>query len=72
MGISMGKLLIILAIVLIIVGGKRLRRLGADLGASIHGLRTALSEEEEIKKTNPDDIGHKGIQKEKNTNSPIS
>jgi sec-independent protein translocase protein TatA len=43
-GISIWQLLIILAIVLILFGGKRLRTLGSDLGTTIRGFRDAMKE----------------------------
>lgn len=44
MGISIWQLLIILAIVLVLFGAKRLRNLGTDLGASVRGFRDAMKE----------------------------
>lgn len=44
-GISIWQLLIILVIVLVIFGAKRLRNLGSDLGASVKGFRDAMKEE---------------------------
>jgi sec-independent protein translocase protein TatA len=44
MGISVTKLLIILAIVILFFGTKRLKNVGADLGAAIKGFRSALNE----------------------------
>lgn len=38
------QLLIVLAIVVLIFGGKRLRTLGSDLGASIKGFKDATRE----------------------------
>jgi sec-independent protein translocase protein TatA len=46
MGISIWQLLIILAIVLVLFGAKRLRNLGTDLGASVKGFRSAMKEDE--------------------------
>jgi sec-independent protein translocase protein TatA len=46
MGISIWQLLIILAIVLVLFGAKRLRGLGSDLGASVKGFRDAMREGE--------------------------
>lgn len=46
MGISIWQLLIILAIVLVLFGAKRLRNLGSDLGASVRGFRDAVKEGE--------------------------
>lgn len=52
MGISIWQLLIILAIVLVLFGAKRLRNLGGDLGASVKGFRDAMKEgKEEAEKT---------------------
>jgi sec-independent protein translocase protein TatA len=45
MGISVWQLLIILAIVLVLFGAKRLRNVGGDLGAAVKGFRSAVSEE---------------------------
>ena len=43
-GISVSSLLIILVIVLVLFGGKRLRSLGDDLGGAIKGFRTAVKD----------------------------
>lgn len=44
-GIGIGQLLIILAIVLLLFGGKRLRNLGGDLGTAIKGFRSSVKED---------------------------
>jgi sec-independent protein translocase protein TatA len=44
MGISIWQLLIILAIVLVLFGAKRLRNVGSDLGGAIKGFRQAMKE----------------------------
>ena len=46
-GLSIGHLLLVLAIVLILFGPKRLKTLGSDLGTAIKGFRSAVKEEEE-------------------------
>ncbi len=46
-GISIWQLLIILVIVLLLFGAKRLRNVGSDLGAAVKGFKKAVSEEEE-------------------------
>ncbi|WP_455216964.1 Sec-independent protein translocase subunit TatA [Kaarinaea lacus] len=46
MGISIWQLLIILAIVLLLFGAKRLRNVGSDLGSAVKGFKNAMSEEE--------------------------
>ena len=47
MGPSIWQLLIILAIVLLLFGAKRLRNLGGDMGAAIKGFRSAMKDGEE-------------------------
>jgi|TARA_B110000014_G_C19933199_1_gene482786 sec-independent protein translocase protein TatA len=49
-GISVWQLLIILAIIVLIFGPKRLKNLGSDLGNSIKGFRKAIKEEDKEKK----------------------
>jgi sec-independent protein translocase protein TatA len=44
-GIGIWQLVVILAIVLLLFGGKRLGSLGSDLGSAITGFRRALREE---------------------------
>ena len=46
-GISIWQLLIILAIVIMLFGTKRLRTLGSDLGSAIKGFRKSMQEEGE-------------------------
>ncbi len=52
-GISIWQLLIILLIVLVLFGAKKLRTLGGDLGSAVKGFRNAMKEgeEDEIAKT---------------------
>lgn len=44
-GISVWQLLIILAIVIMLFGTKRLRTLGSDLGSAVKGFRKSMSDE---------------------------
>ncbi len=53
-GISIWQLLIILAIVVMLFGTKRLRTLGSDLGSAIKGFRSSMSSEE-AKPDEPED-----------------
>jgi sec-independent protein translocase protein TatA len=46
-GISIWQLLIILVIVLLLFGTKRLRTLGTDLGGAIKGFRTSMNTDPE-------------------------
>ena len=44
MGISIGQLLIILAIVALLFGTKKLRNVGGDIGSAIKSFRNALKD----------------------------
>lgn len=46
MGFSIPHLLVVLAIVIVVFGTKRLRNLGADLGGAIKGFKNAMKEGE--------------------------
>ncbi len=48
MGINLPHLLILLAIVLVLFGTKKLRNLGSDLGGAISGFKKAMKEEENM------------------------
>jgi sec-independent protein translocase protein TatA len=48
-GISIWQLLIILVIVLLVFGTKRLKTLGGDLGNAIKGFRKAMDQDEDKK-----------------------
>ncbi|HHJ17583.1 MAG TPA: twin-arginine translocase TatA/TatE family subunit [Gammaproteobacteria bacterium] len=45
MGISIWQLLIVLAIVLVLFGAKRMRGLGSDLGGAIKGFKQAMNDD---------------------------
>lgn len=45
-GLGVWELLIILAIVLLLFGPRRLKTLGSDLGTAIKGFRSAVSDDE--------------------------
>lgn len=47
MGISMWQLLIILVIVVLLFGTKRLKNIGSDLGGAIKGFKSAVTDEKE-------------------------
>lgn len=46
MGISIWQLLIVLAIVLLLFGTKRLRNMGGDVGSAIKNFKSAVKKEE--------------------------
>lgn len=45
-GISIWQIAIIVIVVAVLFGGKRLRNLGGDLGASLKGFKKAMKDEE--------------------------
>lgn len=53
-GISIWQLLIILAIVIMLFGTKRLRTLGSDLGSAVKGFRKTMSDDGEAGKPGDD------------------
>ncbi len=55
MGLSVTHLLVVLAIVIVVFGTKRLRNIGTDLGGAIKGFRSAIKDGEENK--SPEDKG---------------
>jgi sec-independent protein translocase protein TatA len=57
-GISMWQLLILLLIVVLVFGTKRLRNMGGDLGAAVKGFRKGMEEvkDEPEEKLEPDQI----------------
>jgi len=46
MGFGVTELIIILVIVLVLFGAKRLKNVGSDLGGAIKGFKSAVKEEE--------------------------
>ncbi len=53
-GFGLTELLVVLAIVLLIFGPKRLKNIGADLGNAIKGFRTAVTDDEKQSDAEPD------------------
>ncbi len=45
-GISIWQLAVTVIVIAVLFGGKRLRNLGGDLGASLKGFKNAMKEEE--------------------------
>ena len=58
MGISIWQLLIVLAIVLVIFGAKRLRTLGGDLGSAVKNFREAVRDSGADDKSETEQIEH--------------
>ena len=64
MGISIWQLLIILLIVVVLFGTKKLRNIGGDLGGAIKNFRQSMREGETAEEEKPS--GDKLAQEEKN------
>ena len=50
-GISIWQLLIVAVIVILLFGTKKLRNLGSDLGSSIKGFNKAITDADDLDKT---------------------
>jgi sec-independent protein translocase protein TatA len=69
MGISIWQLLIVLGIVILLFGTKKLRNIGGDLGGAIRGFKKSMNEDDsDDKNTNPDSL-EKG---DKSSDSPAA
>jgi sec-independent protein translocase protein TatA len=55
-GISVPQLLIVLAIVLLVFGTKRMTSLGSDLGGAIRGFRKAMQDGKEVPERTDDAV----------------
>lgn len=55
-GISIWQLLIILAIIVLIFGTKKLKNMGGDIGGAVKGFKKAMSDEDAKNSDNPDAI----------------
>lgn len=63
-GISMWQLLILLLIVVLVFGTKRLRNMGGDLGAAVKGFRKGMEDvQAEDEKLEPDQITNEPAEK---------
>lgn len=60
-GISIWQLLIVLAIVVMLFGTKRLRNIGGDLGSAIKGFKNSMNEDDEKKVSDDDDAETEAI-----------
>ncbi len=56
MGISIWQLLIVLGIVILLFGTKKLRNIGTDLGGAIRGFKKSMSDEEDVQRNQPDSL----------------
>ena len=53
MGIGMRELVVILLVVLLVFGAKKLRTIGSDLGAAVRGFKKSMNEGEDEEMTPP-------------------
>ena len=60
MGIGMRELILILLVVLVVFGTKKLRTIGSDLGGAVRGFKKAMSDEENKKGNSEEDEEDKG------------
>jgi len=58
-GISIWQLLIVLGIVILLFGTKKLRNIGSDLGGAIRGFKKSMNEEESKTPADPDSLEDK-------------
>jgi len=56
----MRELVVILLVVLVVFGAKKLRSVGSDLGAAVRGFKKAMSEGEEEQSAPPKQIRSEG------------
>jgi sec-independent protein translocase protein TatA len=66
-GIGPGSLLLILVIVVLLFGTKKLKNIGGDLGGAIKGFKKAVSDED--KKAGAESINHQ--EKQESTSSDV-
>jgi sec-independent protein translocase protein TatA len=52
-GINLWQLLLVLAIVVLLFGTKKLRGVGSDLGGAIRGFKSAMKDDNDDKTQNP-------------------
>ncbi len=67
MGISIWQLLIVLAIVALLFGTKRLRNMGSDLGGAVKGFRNAMEDKDHKETTLEHSSPAKEEEKENNS-----
>ncbi|MDF1822713.1 MAG: Sec-independent protein translocase subunit TatA [Alcanivoracaceae bacterium] len=64
-GISIWQLLIILAIIVLLFGTKKLRNIGTDLGGAVKGFKSAMKDGEEAQQKTLDEGAEASAEKEK-------
>lgn len=69
-GISIWQLLVVLAIVIMVFGTKRLGSLGSDLGSAIKGFKKAISEDDTSDTTSPEALDKVKREQQSDTETP--
>jgi len=64
MGIGMRELVVILLVVLVVFGAKKLRTIGSDLGAAVRGFKKSMNEGEDEELNPPPRIPADGGKKD--------
>ncbi len=64
-GISLTQLIIILVIVALIFGTKKLRNIGSDLGGAVKGFKKGMADEDEDTKELSGEAQNKTVEEEK-------
>ena len=64
-GISIWQLLIILAIVIMLFGTKRLRNMGGDLGSAVKGFRKSMQDDDDGAADSKPEDGAEDAEKDK-------
>ena len=59
-GISFWQILIILVVILILFGGKKIRTMGSDLGEGLKGFKKAIKDEDKSSESKQEDQYDKG------------
>ncbi len=70
-GISIWQLLIILVIVILLFGTKKLKGMGTDLGSAIKGFKKAMNNEEKASDSEAADVNDAAIENEATANPDV-
>ncbi|MGQ7243066.1 Sec-independent protein translocase subunit TatA [Salinicola sp. V024] len=66
-GISIWQLLIVLGIIILIFGTKKLRNVGSDLGGAVKGFKKAIDDDDKKESTTQHSINHAEDENSKTT-----
>jgi sec-independent protein translocase protein TatA len=68
-GIGIGPLLVVLVIIILLFGTKKLKSLGGDLGSAVKGFKKALNNDADDSEAPSDQLPDEHIAKKEATNS---